>query len=336
MSSRKIKPNVNTSKPNKKTRRKINIKPDEPRILDTIVDKISGVNPFNASTNESQTSTDISVTEQEHTCEDKKQCPKGYRCDKQKICYKLTNIDLVSNGKNTILSIDGNRNKIYDIDLLNKNIDRIIFLKSGRINDKPITGAVLKSIITDLKSKYTKAVGNSTYYGTLNDELIIQIIYLENIETIQKEKKDVVEKIPTVDSPSPLIPSPDTNTKDDLQDIEPDIENKPMEVLDNLDDSHYDLPDYSSQIDIPANQQKIQDKTGIAPTNIDSKEHNKFLHKKELSQRKSIELNDNYDFLYPEIDDPNFNIKIAKRKEFNDTQQETKTYCSHPNQNYPG
>jgi hypothetical protein len=27
----------------------------------------------------------------------------------------------------------------------------------------------------------------------------------------------------------------------------------------------------------------------------------------------------NYDFLYPELNDPNFNIKIAKRKEFNDT-----------------
>ena len=48
MSSRKIKPDVNTSTPNKKTRRKINIKPDEPRIMDTIVDKISVLNPFNA------------------------------------------------------------------------------------------------------------------------------------------------------------------------------------------------------------------------------------------------------------------------------------------------
>ena len=194
MSSRKIKPNVNTSKPNKKTRRKINIKPDEPRILDTIVDKISGVNPLNVSTNESQPPTVIPDIGYEHTCEDKKRCPHGYRCDTHKKCYKLTNIDLVSNGKNTILSIDGNRNKTYDIDLLNKNIDRIIFLKDGRINDKPITGTVLKSLITDLKSKHTKAVGNSTYYGTLNDELIIQIIYLENIETMQKEKNAPVEK----------------------------------------------------------------------------------------------------------------------------------------------
>jgi len=89
MSSRKNKPDVNTSTPNKKTRRKINIKPDEPRILDTIVDKISGLNPFNASTNEPQPQPqpqpqpDIPVTNKEFTCEDKKRCPSGYRCDKQ-------------------------------------------------------------------------------------------------------------------------------------------------------------------------------------------------------------------------------------------------------------
>ena len=32
-----------------------------------------------------------------------------------------------------------------------------------------------------------------------------------------------------------------------------------------------------------------------------------------------------YDFLYPELDDPNFNIKIAKRKEFHDTQYDGNT-----------
>ena len=326
MSSRKNKPDVNTSTPNKKTRRKINIKPDEPRIMDTIVDKISVLNPFNASTTEPQLQPDIPVTNKEFTCEDKKRCPSGYRCDKHNKCYRLTDIDLVANGQRTILTIDGNRNKTYDIDLLNKNIDRIIFLKRGRINDKPITGAVLKSIITDLKSKHTTAVGNSTYYGTLNDELIIQIICLENIKTVPNQSAEVVEKIPAPPSTSPDTNTPELPTQNDLQEIETEIGNKPIDVLENLDDSHYDLPDYSSQIDIPANQQKIQDKIGVAPTNIVSKEYNDFLHKKELAQRESIALDDNYDFLYPEIDDPNFNIKIAKKKEFNDTQYDGKIY----------
>ena len=188
MASRKIKSDVNTSKTNRKTRRKLTIKPDEPRILDNIVDKISALNPFNEPINESQSQPDIPITLPEYTCEDKKRCPSGYRCDSNNNCYKLTDINLVSNDKTTILKIDGNRNKTYDI-------DRIIFLKNGRINNKPITANVLKTIITELKSKHTKAVSNSTYYGTLNDELIIQIIYLENIETIQSQKEAVVEKI---------------------------------------------------------------------------------------------------------------------------------------------
>ena len=104
MASRKIKPDVNTSKPNNKTRRKINIKPDEPRILDTIVDKISVLNPFNASTDEPQPN--LPVTNHEYTCEDKKRCPGGYRCNKDKKCYKLTDIDLVSNDKTVIFKND--------------------------------------------------------------------------------------------------------------------------------------------------------------------------------------------------------------------------------------
>ena len=41
------------------------------------------------------------------------------------------------------------------------------------------------------------------------------------------------------------------------------------------------------------------------------------------NERKEYELNKtdtSYDYLYPELNDPNFNIKIAQRKEFNDTQ----------------
>ena len=42
----------------------------------------------------------------------------------------------------------------------------------------------------------------------------------------------------------------------------------------------------------------------------------------ELLDRKELSNNENsdYDFLYPNLNDPNFNIKIAERKEFNDNQ----------------
>uniref|UniRef100_A0A6C0ES43 Helicase ATP-binding domain-containing protein n=1 Tax=viral metagenome TaxID=1070528 RepID=A0A6C0ES43_9ZZZZ len=59
--------------------------------------------------------------------------------------------------------------------------------------------------------------------------------------------------------------------------------------------------------------------------NIDSsisgldKESNNYLLKKEKLEYDYNATNTDYDFLYPELNDPNFNIKIAKRKEFNDT-----------------
>jgi superfamily II DNA or RNA helicase len=53
-------------------------------------------------------------------------------------------------------------------------------------------------------------------------------------------------------------------------------------------------------------------------------EYNKFLLKKEFVERKCLEERDNSDnsdndFLYPNLNDINFNIKIAEKKEFNDT-----------------
>jgi len=63
-------------------------------------------------------------------------------------------------------------------------------------------------------------------------------------------------------------------------------------------------------------------KTAISPI-----EHNKFLLKKEFIERKCLEEHDNNvtddnetnSFLYPNLNDINFNIKIAEKKEFNDT-----------------
>ena len=49
------------------------------------------------------------------------------------------------------------------------------------------------------------------------------------------------------------------------------------------------------------------------------KSFNNFLDKKELMNRNELMVNTNYPYLYPSLDDPNFNIKIAERKEFFDT-----------------
>ena len=48
-------------------------------------------------------------------------------------------------------------------------------------------------------------------------------------------------------------------------------------------------------------------------------ESNDYLRQKEKIEFDFHSKNTDYDFLYPELNDPNFAIKIAKRKEFNDT-----------------
>ena len=70
---------------------------------------------------------------------------------------------------------------------------------------------------------------------------------------------------------------------------------------------------------------KLEDKIGNIP--YDS---NKFLQSKEKVEfdfyDKSKDTPDEFSFLYPDLNDPNFNIKIAKRKEFFDTQYDGTIY----------
>ena len=76
-------------------------------------------------------------------------------------------------------------------------------------------------------------------------------------------------------------------------------------------------------------EEELQQKIGI-PENFDtdSKEYNTFLFNKEKKEHEYFESSDtkDFDFLYPELNDPNFNAKIAKRKEFNDTKFDGSIY----------
>ena len=53
---------------------------------------------------------------------------------------------------------------------------------------------------------------------------------------------------------------------------------------------------------------------------LDDKDYNTFLNNKELLNRKYIsDHDDKFANLYPSLDDPNFNIKIAEKQEFNES-----------------
>jgi len=328
--SKKTHKNRETS-PANKTRRKLNIK-EPTTIIKSITDSISSLNPFN---NNNEQNTNIPVEQSNITTCNDRRCPNGYRCNTDKICYKLKSLELELNRQTLSLFVDGNRGKTYDIEFLNTNFERISTLKNGRIDGKKINGIKLKEMITDLKKTVTKNT-KSTYYGTLNDEMIIQIIYLESMqENISNSETDTDNKLQSIPqlSVSPVKDKspvnednnksgntePDYSVDDDKAESVNKEDTEEEDIIDN-----YELPDMD--LKMTTNEENIQDKVGIIGNDIDSKKYNKMLQEKELLERDNIKLEDTYDFLYPELDDPNFNSKIAKRKEFNDTQYDGTIY----------
>ena len=279
--TRKDSPDIKSQK--NTTRRKLKlVEPVKPTpIVDTIVNTLSTLNPFGA-TNTSETTEKSSVAtvaatglqqnDDKTTCEDKR-CPVGFRCDENKICYRLTDIELQSNGKKLVLSVDGNREKEYDIDSLNRNFDRVLYLKNGKIDGKRITGSQLKTIISGLKSKI-KGDTKSTYYGTLNDEMIIQIIHLEQIE---RSERVPVSPENEVQEPIPL-PSVGVNIDDVTDEPNENPFTEPVAEVPELNKSVYEVPEPDTSANESENN--LQDKIGIPPENIDSKKYNQYMLEK--------------------------------------------------------
>jgi len=316
--------------PKNNTRRKLKIKPVkepasiEPTIAEpTIMEKLSGLNPFRSSAEPI-----VAEPIEQKSCATEK-CSVGQRCDsKTKICYKLTDLTLTSAGRNIILTVDGKRGKNYDFPFLNKNFDRIDQLKHHKIDDKLVTIPRMGKIIKELKTKLVIDT-TSTYYGTLKDELIIQLIYLEQLERDQQVKPDIEvvapETVETNDTPPVVVSTKVASlVETELNSLSPVKADEQFEPPDPDNLNAYDVPDID--VSLTEDEEKIHKLLGVSPAITDKKKYNEFLRNKEILEKQNIELEDTYDFLYPELDDPNFNSKIAKRKEFNDTQYDGEIY----------
>lgn len=72
-----------------------------------------------------------------------------------------------------------------------------------------------------------------------------------------------------------------------------------------------------TSLDVTSEETEFQERVGMNPT--DENETNHFLFNKEKIEFENNSKITENDMLYPTLDDPNFNIKLAKRKEFNDT-----------------
>ena len=299
---------------------------------------LNPVNFFNESVQED------TVVEEEKESGDKcekdeagkrKRCPSGQRCDyNSNKCLPKFKIELENN---ITLEVVQRKNKKYDntlIEFLNSYIDRIQELRK-------LKDAELKRLIQDVDKKLKKRkLSISAKYGDLKSELIIQIVYLEH--ELNKYKKEKKKKKSKEASPSPVAETKESEqvheiTEEEKIDIQENQEinneldeSKEMEVNDFNQNQKMDYEDEESKLELEVElnekQKELQEEIGIEPLDKESKEYNTFLFEKEKLEHdynKSIEEskddeNKDDDELYPNLDDPNFNEKIAKHKEFNE------------------
>jgi superfamily II DNA or RNA helicase len=115
--------------------------------------------------------------------------------------------------------------------------------------------------------------------------------------TVIGNKKSIIENLGSVPLTTRVEPETIINTSaSEVENIE--------KLAENVDKPQNPIPETQEN---PAGQ-------------IYDLENNADLLKKERQEyENNRRIVDEYDFLYPELDDPNFNLKIAKHKEFNDT-----------------
>jgi len=164
----------------------------------------------------------------------------------------------------------------------------------------------------------------------------IDNVVIENPVIVEKVLDDVVSRIEPVDDDytrviqlqEKIIEVPENIEIQEIPEeklVIPELEHVEQEetIVERIDKEP--IPDISN-VDETREEQKLNEEVGVAPIDIDSKEYNEFLFKKEKLEYENSKIDKSNDFLYPVLNDPAFNLKIAKLKEFNDTKYDGKIY----------
>ena len=163
----------------------------------------------------------------------------------------------------------------------------------------------------------------------------------------KKYNKLVVENEPTqpekpiIKTPKKIIiqedSTPSPENKDDMPPLEsaitPPEKFKKVQIDSTSEDESVseDESDFNDdesddeEIELESDFDKVKDK---CDSNKYSNDCNKFMLKKELIERNYLKKEDDKPYLYPNLNDPNFNIKIAEKKEFNDTKYDGEIHRS--------
>jgi len=180
-----------------------------------------------------------------------------------------------------------------------------------RMNElNKMTIQAVRDILSTLKGEDT---GKTYIAGArLKQEIINLIVCIESSrdDTVADDSSKVSENVSEVaevvaPTPVPEVPTPAVGA------VKPD-----ESIYETVIEPSIPSPD----IQLSTDDLKIQNAIGVVPDDMTDKDGNDFLFNKELIEHNTSSFNDeNSDFLYPELNDPDFNIKIAKRKEFYDT-----------------
>lgn len=239
-------------------------------------------------------------------------CPRGqYRNPDTGICEDR----LVNTGKKTIIGCssayelltDADRLRAEELDKQNLSSLRDIFfdLQGEPRGGKYIAGIKLKQELINLIVCMENAKSN-----TASTPITAPVAVPTPVPTPVAVPAPVPTPLPApvpapVAVPTPL-PAPNNLVVDSIYEetTEPTVADREITLTDS------DL--------------KLQNEIGVLSTDIDSEQGNNFLYNKELIEHGVSRTDANNDFLYPELNDPEFNIKIAKRKEFYDTMYDGK------------
>ena len=243
-------------------------------------------------------------------------CPPNHRCeivDGKKLCKPSIEIKITNNKDSISLFVPWKRHKkwLKYYDVLNKQIALIKALRSDRGKNRNKLMQENKELIFEIKNKdrIKDMIGANN-----SDELIIQKVLLMHVIEDEYPSNKQIEN-GTSDNVSEIqVEQEDSESKEEKEVEQEDSESKEEKEVEQ------------EEPIIKEALKNIQDKIGLIPSDTNSKEYNKALQNKELLHNEYLSKNNEYDFLYPELDDPNFNIKIAKRKEFYDTKYDGTIY----------
>ena len=200
-----------------------------------------------------------------------------------------------------------------------------------------MTGQPLRDILANLQGL---PLGKKYIAGTKTKQDIINLIVC--LENNAREVAPATEPVSANDAassadtsitepvPVPLpvpLPAPATESES-VPVLVPEPVSEPVaeeEVKEN-DSIYADVaePTVLSDMQLPSADLKMQNDMGVAPADMNTKEGNEYLQKRELIEHLASQSDENLDFLYPELNDPEFNVKIAKRKEFHDSMYDGK------------